>query len=57
MYGIHLEKGENRFQRLQKTHPQLHSYCMDKLGFRTVCEYMNIPCEDTQYNMFDIIDK
>ena len=57
MYGIHLEKGENRFQRLQKTHPQLHSYCMDKLGFRTVCEYMNIPCEDTQYNMFNEIDK
>ena len=57
MYGIHLEKGEKRFQSLQKSDPQLHSYCMDKLGFRTVCEYMNIPCEDTQYNMFDIIDK
>ena len=56
-FGVHLEKGENRFQRLQKTHPQLHSYCMDKLGFRTVCEYMNIPCEDTQYNMFNEIDK
>ena len=56
-FGVHLEEGENRYQRLEKTHPLLHSYCMDKLGFRTVCEYMNIPCEDTQYNMFDIIDK
>lgn len=43
MYGIHLEKGQNRFQRLQKTHPQLHDYCMNKLGFKEVCEYMNIP--------------
>ena len=43
MYGIHLEKGENRFQRLERTHPQLHDYCMNKLGFKEVCEYMNIP--------------
>lgn len=26
--GIHLEKGENRLQRLEKTHPQLHDYCV-----------------------------
>ena len=43
MYGIHLEKGQNRFQRLEITHPQLHEYCMNKLGFKEVCEYMNIP--------------
>ena len=43
MYGIHLEKGENRFQRLERTHPQLHDYCMNKLGFKEVCEFMNIP--------------
>lgn len=42
MYGIHLEQGENRFERLKKTHPQLHGYCMDKLGFKEVCEFMNI---------------
>ena len=43
MYGIHLEKGENRFQRLERTHPQLHSYCMNTLGFKEVCEFMKIP--------------
>ena len=43
MYGIHLEKGENRFQRLERTHPQLHSYCMNTLGFKEVCEFMGIP--------------
>lgn len=42
-FGVHLEKEPNRYQRLEKTHPQLHSYCMEKLGFRDVCEYMNIP--------------
>lgn len=43
MYGIHLEMGENRFQRLERTHPQLHSYCMNTLGFKEVCEFMKIP--------------
>lgn len=42
-FGLHLEKEPNRFQRLEKTHPQLHEYCMEKLGFKDVCEYMNIP--------------
>lgn len=50
MYGIHLEKGENRFQRLYKTHNQLWQYCMDQLGFREVCEYMNIPIKPIDNN-------
>ena len=41
-FGIELEKGENRYQRLEKTHPQLYDYCMNKLGFKEVCKYMNI---------------
>lgn len=27
-FGCHLEKGENRFQRLKRTHPNLYDYCM-----------------------------
>ena len=27
-YGAHLEKGENRFQRLAKTHPKQYEYCI-----------------------------
>ncbi len=42
-FGVHLEKEPNRYQRLEKTHPQLHDYCMNKLGFKEVCEYMGIP--------------
>lgn len=58
MFGIHLEKGENRLQRLERTHPQLHSYCMNKLGFKEVCEYMGIPYsnDDGQYTMFDELE-
>ena len=41
-FGVHLEKEPNRYQRLQETHPQLHDYCMNKLGFKEVCEFMNI---------------
>lgn len=43
--GCHLEVGENRFQRLKKTHPQLHKYCMDQLGMREVLEYINVKYE------------
>ncbi len=27
-FGVHLEKGESRFQRLKKTHPRQYEYCM-----------------------------
>jgi len=27
-YGAHLEKGEGRFQRLKRTHPELYNYCI-----------------------------
>ena len=42
-FGVHLEKEPNRYQRLEKSHPQLHDYCMNKLGFKEVCKYMKIP--------------
>lgn len=47
-FGVHMEKSPNRYQRLEKTHPQLHQYCMDKLGFKEVCEYMNIPYKNEE---------
>lgn len=42
-FGVHLEKGKNRYQKLEETHPQLHDYCMETLGFKEVCEFMDIP--------------
>lgn len=45
MFGVHLEQGENRFQRMKKTHPKIHEYCMYKLGLKEVLEYINVPFE------------
>lgn len=42
-FGVQNESEPNRYQLLQQTHPQLHDYCMNKLGFRDICEFMNIP--------------
>ena len=43
MFGVHLEKQPNRFQRMQKTHPKLYKYCMEDLGLREVLEFINVP--------------
>jgi 3'-phosphoadenosine 5'-phosphosulfate sulfotransferase (PAPS reductase)/FAD synthetase len=52
MFGAHLEKGQNRFQKLEQTHPQLHRYCMDKLGLREVLEYIGVNPYNTQLELF-----
>jgi 3'-phosphoadenosine 5'-phosphosulfate sulfotransferase (PAPS reductase)/FAD synthetase len=55
LYGIDQEKGENRIQRLSKTHPQLYNYCLNKLGLKEILEYMDIPYEP-QISMFDLME-
>lgn len=49
-FGCHMEKGENRFQRMKKTHPRQYDYCMRPieekgLGLRQVLDYIGIPYE------------
>ena len=49
-FGCHMEKGENRFQRLKKTHPRQYDYCMRPieekgLGMREVLDYIGLPYE------------
>lgn len=51
MFGVHLEKQPNRFQRLQRTHPKLWRYCMKDwdgggLELRRVLEYIGVPYEN-----------
>ena len=51
MFGVHLEKEQNRFQKLQRTHPDLWRYCMKPydqggLGLREVLEYIGVPYEN-----------
>ena len=43
MFGIHLEKGTNRFQRMALTHPKQHDFCVSKLGCGRVLDYINVP--------------
>lgn len=45
MFGVHLEKEPNRFQRMKVTHPKQYAYCMDKLGLREVLKYIGVPYE------------
>lgn len=42
MFGVHLEKGLNRFQRMQKTHPKLWDYCINKLGCGKVMDHIGV---------------
>ena len=42
MFGVHMEKEPNRFQRMQKTHPKLWDYCIHKLGCGKVMDYINV---------------
>ena len=42
MYGCHLEKEPNKFQRLSKTHPKIYDYCINKLNMGEVLKFINI---------------
>lgn len=40
--GVHLEKGLNKFQRLERTHPKMHDYCMNRLGLKDLLEFVGV---------------
>lgn len=47
MFGAHLEKSPNRFERMAITHPKLHDYCIRSeaekgLGLAAVLDYLKI---------------
>ena len=46
MLGIHMERGSNRFVRMQSTHPRLWKYCIYQLGVGKVLNYIDIPYKD-----------
>lgn len=50
MFGVHVEKQPNRFQRMKKTHPKQYEYCMKSideggLGLGEVLDYIGVPKE------------
>ena len=54
MFGVHLEKGLNRFQRMAQTHPKHYDYCINKLGCGKVLDAINVQYKpERQGNLFD----
>ena len=50
MFGCHLEKAPNRFQRMKETHPRQYAYCMKSreeggLGLAEVLDYIGVDYE------------
>lgn len=56
-FGAHMEKGENRFQRMAVTHPKLWNYCINKLGMGEALDYIGVPYKpikrEVQLMLFD----
>jgi len=48
MFGVHLEKTPNRFQCMEKTHPKLYKYCMNKLGLKEILKYIGVEYKNKQ---------
>jgi len=42
MFGVHLEKKPNRFQRMKKSHPKQYDYCINKLGCGKVMDFIGV---------------
>ena len=47
VFGCHLEKEPNRFQRMKQTHPKIYDYCMKPieeggLGMKEVLDYIGV---------------
>ena len=43
MFGVHLEKEPNRFQRMALTHPKQYEFCIHKLGCGSVLDFLHVP--------------
>jgi 3'-phosphoadenosine 5'-phosphosulfate sulfotransferase (PAPS reductase)/FAD synthetase len=50
MFGVHLEKGENRFTRLERAHPKLWRYCVHDLGIGEVLDYIGVPYSSARHD-------
>ncbi len=42
MFGVHLEKGKNKFQLMKETHPKHYDYCINKLGCGKVLDFIGV---------------
>lgn len=51
MFGVHLEGEPNRFQCMQKSHPQLYNYCLNELGLKEVLDFIGIKYKNEQIEL------
>lgn len=57
MFGVHLEKAPNRFQRMALTHPREYAHCMNVLKCKDVLSYIGVPSTPfTQHKLKDMCD-
>ena len=42
MFGVHMEKEPNRFQRMRISHPKQYDYCINKLGCGEVLDIIDV---------------
>ena len=42
MFGVHLEKEPNKFQRMAVTHPKIYEYCINTLGCGKVLDFIGV---------------
>lgn len=58
MFGLHLEKSPNRFERMKKTHPKQYDYIMNKLnGEHVMNVYLSCsPRKSTRKIRTDLFD-
>jgi len=54
MFGVHLEKYPNRFQKMKITHPKHWKYCIYKLDLKTPLDFMGIPYEPDKHSQLSI---
>lgn len=48
MFGVPFEEEPNKFQLMEKTHPKLYDYCINKLKCGEVLDYTNTPYKLSQ---------
>jgi 3'-phosphoadenosine 5'-phosphosulfate sulfotransferase (PAPS reductase)/FAD synthetase len=53
LFGVHLEKNPNRFQRMQLSHPSQYRFCMDVLGIQKMLSFLRIEYANSDQTSFD----
>lgn len=53
MFGMQFSKGLNKFQRMKNSHPKHWDYAVNKLGCGKVLNYIGIPYENKQMQLWD----